>query len=87
MKIETFTCSCSTTFCNCRKNFTSQSTSSTIPVKTTTEMYINGEKVTKNNSIEVIFNKIKYRQKKERIKEAMKEKKILRGINEKWILN
>ena len=50
-------------------------------------MYINGEKVTKNNSIEVIFNKIKYRQKKERIKEAMKEKKILRRINEKWILN
>ena len=87
MKIDTFTCSCSTTFCNCRENFTSQSTSSTIPVKTTTEMYINCEKVTKNNSIEVIFNKIKYRQKKERIKEAMKEKKILRGINEKWILN
>ena len=41
---EIFTCSCSTTYCNCKKNFTSSTTTS---VSTTTEMYINGEKVTK----------------------------------------
>ena len=43
---EIFTCSCSTTHCNCKKNFTSLSTTS---VSTTTEMYINGEKVSKKS--------------------------------------
>ena len=59
-----FTCSCMTLNCNCREKYTSQSTSftnftSTSPVTTTSEMYINGEKVTKDNSVKVIFNKLK----------------------------
>ena len=76
--MEIFTCSCSTTYCNCKKNFTGQSATTT-DVTTTTEMYINGEKVTKNNSIKVIFNKLKSRQKRKDIKNAMKEKKKLKG--------
>ena len=46
---EIFTCSCSTTYCNCKKNFTSSTTTSVSCISTTTEMYINGEKETKIN--------------------------------------
>lgn len=79
-----FTCSCMTLNCNCREKYTSQSTSftnftSTSPVTTTSEMYINGEKVTKDNSVKVIFNKLKSRQRKKDVKNAMKEKKKLKG--------
>ena len=77
--MEIFTCSCTTTICNCRKNFTSQSITSTNPVTTTSEMYINGEKVTKDNSIKVIFNKLKSRQRRKDVKNAMREKKKLKG--------
>lgn len=79
--MEIFTCSCTTTICNCRKNFTSQSTSftSTNSITTTSEMYINGEKVTKDNSIKVIFNKLKSRQRRKDVKNAMIEKKKLKG--------
>ena len=43
----------------------------------TTESYVCGEKVTKDNTIEIIFNKIKSRQRKKAIRDAMKEKKKL----------
>ena len=43
-------------------------------------MFINGEKVTKDNSIKVIFNKIKSKQRKKDIKNAMKQKKELQKI-------
>tara|TARA_Y100000114_G_scaffold60174_1_gene55148 strand:+ start:179 stop:454 length:276 start_codon:yes stop_codon:yes gene_type:complete len=86
---EIFTCSCMTLNCNCRKNFTSQSTSftSTNPVTTTSEMYINGEKVTKDNSVKVIFNKLKSRQRKMDVQNAMKQKKLLKKANKNWVLN
>tara|TARA_R100000655_G_C2935586_1_gene184790 strand:- start:363 stop:560 length:198 start_codon:yes stop_codon:yes gene_type:complete len=60
-----------------QKKFTGQSVTIT-DVTTTTEMYINGEKVTKKNSIKVIFNKLKSRQKRKDVKNAMKEKKKLK---------
>ena len=82
--MEIFTCSCSTTFCNCRKNFTGQSSIAT-NITTTTEMYINGEKVTKRNPIKAIFNKIISKQKKKEIKEAMQQKKLLQKINKDWV--
>ena len=82
--MEIFTCSCMTLNCNCREKYTSQSTSfissaSTNTVASTTEMYINGEKVTKDNSVKVIFNKLKSRQRRKDVKNAMKEKKKLKG--------
>ena len=43
----------------------------------TTESYVCGEKVTKDNSVQVIFNKIKSRQRRKDIRNAMKEKKKL----------
>ena len=79
---EIFTCSCSTTYCNCKKNFTSSTTTS---VSTTTEMYINGEKVTKKNPIKAIFNRIISRQKKKDVKEAVKQKKLLMKGNKMWV--
>tara|TARA_X000001388_G_scaffold7749_1_gene4777 strand:+ start:5635 stop:5811 length:177 start_codon:yes stop_codon:yes gene_type:complete len=54
---------------------------------TTTEMYINGEKVTKKNPIKAIFNKIISKQKKKEIKEAMQQKKLLQKINKDWVLH
>ena len=81
---EIFTCSCSTTYCNCKKNFTSSTTTS---VSTTTEMYINGQKVTKDNSIKIIFNKLKSRQRKKDVQNAIKEKKVLKKANKNWVLN
>mgnify|MGYP003137074328 CR=1 FL=1 len=82
---EIFTCSCSTTYCNCKKNFTSSSTT-TNPITTiTSEMFINGEKVTKDNPIKAIFNKIKSKQRKKDIKNAMKQKKLLLKKNEMWV--
>ena len=84
---EVFTCSCTTTYCNCRKNFTSSSTTTNLGTTITTEMFINGEKVTKDNSIKVIFNKIKSKQRKKDIKNAMKQKKELQKINKDWVLN
>tara|TARA_B100000989_G_C19373306_1_gene398369 strand:+ start:295 stop:432 length:138 start_codon:yes stop_codon:yes gene_type:complete len=45
-------------------------------------MYINGEKVTKDNSIKVIFNKIKSKQRRKDVKNAMRErKKLKRRLN------
>ena len=83
--MEIFTCSCSTaTFCNCRKNFSGQSLRAT-NITTTSEMYINGEKVTKRNPIKAIFNKIISKQKKKEIKEAMQQKKLLQKINKDWV--
>ena len=82
--MEIFTCSCSTTFCNCRNNFTGQSSTAT-NITTTTEMYINGERVTKRNPIKAIFNKIISKQKKKEIKQAMQEKKLLQKINKDWV--
>ena len=83
--MEIFTCSCATaTFCNCRKNFSGQSSTAT-NFTTTTEMYINGEKVTKRNPIKAIFNKIISKQKKKEIKEAMQQKKLLQKINKDWV--
>ena len=83
--MEIFTCSCSTaTFCNCRKNFLGQSSTAT-NFTTTTEMYINGEKVTKRNPIKAIFNKIISKQKKKEVKEAMQQKKLLQKINKDWV--
>ena len=83
--MEIFTCSCSTTYCNCRKNFKEQSTTALGKIKTTTEMYINGEKVTKRNPIKAIFNKIISKQKRKEIKEAMQQKKLLLKINKDWV--
>ena len=77
--MKVFTCGCLTINCNCRDNFTSQSTTSINPVITTSEMYINGEKVTEDNSIKVIFNKIKSRQRRKDVKNAMRERKKLKG--------
>ena len=72
-----FTCSCMTFNCNCREKFyTTNSTNTSMPT-ITTESYVCGEKVTKDNTIEVIFNKIKTRQRKKDIRNAMKEKKKL----------
>ena len=83
--MEIFTCSCATaTFCNCRKNFSGQSSTAT-NFTTTTEMYINGEKVTKRNPIKAIFNKIISKQKKKEVKEAMQQKKLLQKINKDWV--
>jgi hypothetical protein len=84
---EIFTCSCSTTYCNCRKNFSSSSTTASSNISTTTEMYINGERVTKDNSIRVIFNKLKSRQRKKDVQNAIKEKKALKKANKNWVLN
>ena len=84
---EIFTCSCSTTYCNCKKNFSSSSTTTLSNVSTTTEMYINGEKVTKDNSIKIIFNKLKSRQRKKDVQNAIKEKKVLKKANKNWVLN
>jgi hypothetical protein len=83
---EVFTCSCTTTNCDCRKKFSSTYTT-TNPITITSEMFINGEKVTKDNSIKVIFNKIKSKQRKKDIKNAMKQKKELQKINKDWVLN
>ena len=83
--MEIFTCSCSTTYCNCKKNFTEQSTTALGNIKTTTEMYINGEKVTKRNPIKAIFNRIISKQKKKDVKEAMQQKKLLQKINKDWV--
>ena len=82
---EIFTCSCSTTYCNCKKNFTSSITTSVSCISTTTEMYINGEKVTKKNPIKAIFNRIISRQKKKDVKEAVKQKKLLMKANKMWV--
>ena len=79
---EIFTCSCSTTYCNCKKNFTSSTTTS---VSTTTEMYINGEKVSKKNPIKAIFNRIISKQKKKDVKEAVQQKKLLMKANKMWV--
>ena len=84
--MEIFTCSCATaTFCNCRKNFSGQSSTAT-NFTTTTEMYINGEKVTKRNPIKAILNKIISKQKKKEIKEAMQQKKLLQKSNKHWVV-
>ena len=82
---EIFTCSCSTTYCNCKKNFSSSSTTTLSNVSTTTEMYINGEKVTKKNPIKAIFNRIISRQKKKDVKEAVQQKKLLMKANKMWV--
>ena len=79
---EIFTCSCSTTYCNCKKNFTASTKTS---VSTTTEMYINGEKVSKKNPIKAIFNRIISKQKKKDVKEAMQQKKLLMKANKMWV--
>jgi hypothetical protein len=50
-------------------------------------MYINGERVTKDNSIRVIFNKLKSRQRKKDVQNAIKEKKALKKANKNWVLN
>ena len=81
---EIFTCSCSTTYCNCKKNFSSTKTSVSC-ISTTTEMYINGEKVTKKNPIKAIFNRIISRQKKKDVKEAVQQKKLLMKANKMWV--
>ena len=75
--MTTFTCSCTTLYCNCREKFITNSTSNPSMTTITTESYVCGEKVTKDNTIEVIFNKIKTRQRKKDIRNAMKEKKKL----------
>ena len=77
--MEIFTCSCMTLNCNCRKKFNTTNSTSTSMTTITTESYINGEKVTKENSVEVIFNKIKSRQRRKDVKNAMIEKKKLKG--------
>jgi uncharacterized protein YlzI (FlbEa/FlbD family) len=78
-KMEIFTCSCMTLNCNCREKFNTTTSTNTSMTTITTESFINGEKVTKENSVEVIFNKIKSRQRRENVKNAMKEKKKLKG--------
>mgnify|MGYP003118508927 CR=1 FL=1 len=83
--IKIFTCSCSTMYCNCIKNFTSSTATSVSNISTTTEMYINGEKVTKKNPIKAIFNRIISRQKKKDVKEAVKQKKLLMKANKMWV--
>ena len=77
--MEIFTCSCMTLNCNCREKFNTTNSTNTSMTTITTESYINGEKVTKENSVEVIFNKIKSRQRRKHVKNAMIEKKKLKG--------
>ena len=75
--MTTFTCSCLTLNCHCKERFVENSTNQSSMTTITTESYVCGEKVTKDNTIEVIFNKIKSRQRKKAIRDAMKEKKKL----------
>ena len=77
--MEIFTCSCMTLNCNCREKFYTTTSTNTSMTTITTESFINGEKVTKENSVEVIFNKIKSRQRRKDVKNAMLEKKKLKG--------
>ena len=77
--MEIFTCSCMTLNCNCREKFNTTYSTNTSMTTITTESYINGEKVTKDNSIKVIFNKLKSRQRRKDVKNAMIEKKKLKG--------
>ena len=84
---EIFTCSCMTLNCNCREKFNTTTSTSTSMTTITTECFINGEKVTKDNSVKVIFNKLKSRQRKKDVQNAIKEKKILKKANKNWVLN
>ena len=73
--------------CNCREKFNTTTSTSTSMTTITTECFINGEKVTKDNSVKVIFNKLKSRQRKKDVQNAIKEKKILKKANKNWVLN
>ena len=73
--------------CNCREKFNTTNSTSTSMTTITTESYINGEKVTKDNSVKVIFNKLKSRQRKKDVQNAIKEKKVLKKANKNWVLN
>jgi outer membrane protein assembly factor BamD (BamD/ComL family) len=73
--------------CNCWEKFNTTTSTSTSMTTITTECFINGEKVTKDNSVKVIFNKLKSRQRKKDVQNAIKEKKILKKANKNWVLN
>ena len=45
--MNTFTCSCTTLYCNCREKFMENSTSNPSMTTITTESYVCGEKVTR----------------------------------------
>ena len=77
--MTTFTCSCLSLNCHCKERFVENSTNQSSMTTITTESYVNGAKVTKDNSIKVIFNKIKSRQRRKDVKNAMIEKKKLKG--------
>ena len=80
--MKVFTCSCLTINCNCREKFYTTTSTNTSMTTITTESFINGEKVTKDNSIKVIFNKIKSKQRRKDVKNAMRErKKLKRRLN------